>query len=167
MTINQSILSELEMEMAGTRKVLERVPTDKFDFKPHPKSGTMIWLAGHVAMICDWGYTTLTTPSLTIDDFTPPPPPKTTEELVAAFDKSWGQFREALGKTSDEDMMHVWTMTWKGKQMMSMPRIAVLRGMIINHMIHHRGQLTMYLRACEIPVPGLYGPSADEPQPGI
>ncbi len=162
MNLNQSLLAELEHELAGTRKVLERIPADKFEFKPDAKSGSMIWMATHIAMLCNWGATTLTTPELTLDDFPPPPMPTTNEELLATFDKNSKEFKEALARASNEDLMHVWTMTWKGQQMISMPRIAVLRGMVIIHMIHHRGQLTMYLRLTGLPVPGLYGPSADE-----
>lgn len=162
MSINMSLMAELDHEMANTRKVLERLTPEHFEFKPSEKSGTLIWMASHVAMLCDWGYTTLTTPELSMNEFTPPPMPKTTEELLARFDKSVGQYKEALAKATDADMMHVWTMTWQGKQMMSMPRVAVLRGMVMNHLIHHRGQLTVYMRLCGIPVPGMYGPSADE-----
>jgi len=85
---------------------------------------------------------------------------------MADFDKSSKEFRSELASASDEDLMHIWTMTWKGQQVMSMPRAGVLRSMIVNHLIHHRGQLTMYLRALDIPVPGLYGPSADETRMG-
>jgi len=166
MKMNEPLLGELDREIQGTRKVLEKVPTDKFDFKPHAKSGSLIWLANHVATVFDWGYQTLSTPSLVIDDFTPPPLPKTSEELMQAFEKSSQQFSEQLAAATDQDLTAVWTLTWKGQQMMSMPRVAVLRGMVLNHMIHHRGQLTMYLRALDIPVPGLYGPSADEGRMG-
>lgn len=166
MKLNEPLLAELDQELAGTRKVLERLPADKFEFRLHPKSGSLIWLAHHVATIFDWGTQTLSTPSLTLDGFTPPPLPKTSAELMADFEKSSGAFRAALAEASDADLMHVWTMTWKGQQMISLPRAGVLRGMIMNHLIHHRGQLTMYLRALDIPVPGLYGPSADETQMG-
>jgi len=165
-TMNQALVAELDQELAGTRKVLERIPADKFQFKPHAKSGSVIWLAHHVATIFDWGSQTLNTPSLTLDNFTPPPLPTTSEALMADFEKSAGEYREALSRASDEDLAHVWTLTWKGQQIMSMPRAAVLRGMVMNHLIHHRGQLTMYLRGLDIPVPGLYGPSADEGQMG-
>ena len=92
---------------------------DKFDFKPHAKSGSLIWLANHVATVFDWGYQTLSTPSLVIDDFTPPPLPKTSEELMQAFEKSSGQFREQLAAATDQDLTAVWTLTWKGQQMIS------------------------------------------------
>ena len=164
--IAQPLIAELDHELAGTRKILERIPADKFEFRLHSKSGSLIWLAHHVATIFDWGYDTLSTPSLSLDDFTPPPLPATTEALIGDFENSSGKYREALARASDADLMHVWTMTWKGQQMISMPRVAVLRGMIMNHLIHHRGQLTMYLRALDIPVPGLYGPSADEARLG-
>jgi len=166
MKINEPLMAELDHEIQGTRKVLERVPADNFDFKPHPKSGSLIWLANHVATVFDWGYQTLSTPSLAIDDFTPPPLPKTSEELMQAFEKSSSQFRQELAAATDQDLTAVWTLTWKGQQMISAPRVAVLRGMVVNHMIHHRGQLTMYLRALDVPVPGLYGPSADEGRMG-
>ena len=101
-----------------------------------------------------------------MDDFTPPPLPKTSEELMQAFEKSSRQFRDQLAVATDQDLTAVWTLTWKGQQMVNSPRAAVLRGMVLNHMIHHRGQLSMYLRALDIPVPGLYGPSADEGRMG-
>ncbi len=166
MKMSEPLVAELDHEIQGTRKMLERVPTDKFGFKPHAKSGSLIWLANHVATVFDWGYQTLSTPSLSMDDFTPQPLPKTSEELMQAFEKSSRQFRDQLAVSTDQDLTTVWTLTWKGQQMVNSPRAAVLRGMVLNHMIHHRGQLSMYLRALDIPVPGLYGPSADEGRMG-
>jgi uncharacterized damage-inducible protein DinB len=155
-------LPDFETEMANTRRVLERVPQDKLGWKPDEKSGTMGWLAGHVATIPSWGMMTITTPDLVLDGMKPPPPPETTEALLAVFDKGVSDFRNSLDKATDEDLGHVWKCTWNGQILVQAPRFIVLRGTVMNHMIHHRAQLTMYLRLCGVPVPGLYGPSADE-----
>jgi uncharacterized damage-inducible protein DinB len=155
-------LPDFEEEMKSTRKVLERVPTEKFGFTPHAKSKPMIWLAGHVATLPGWATTALTTESLKLDDFTPPPPPKNTEELVAEFDKNVAAAREQLAKVTPEQLQAQWSCSYKGQEFMKSPRAVVLRNVVMNHLIHHRAQLTMYLRMAEIPVPGLYGPSADE-----
>jgi len=157
------VLPDFEQEMKNTRKVLERVPTDKFSFSPHPKSKPMIWIAGHVAMLPGWAVATLTTDHLKLDDFTPPPPPKDTEELLAVFDKNVAEAREQIAKATPEQLAGEWSASFKGHEFMRSPRAEVLRGVVLNHLIHHRAQLTMYLRMADIPVPGLYGPSADEP----
>jgi uncharacterized damage-inducible protein DinB len=157
-----NVLPDFEQEMQNTRKVLERVATEKFSFSPHPKSKPMIWLAGHVAMLPGWATATLTTDCLKLDEFTPPPPPENTEQLLAVFDKSVAEAREQLGKATDEQLAADWSCTYKEQEFMRMPRAAVLRHVVLNHLIHHRAQLTMYLRMADIAVPGLYGPSADE-----
>jgi uncharacterized damage-inducible protein DinB len=166
MSIAQTLLPEFEQEMANTRKVLERVPDEKWNWKPHEKSGTTGWLAGHVGTVPGWLTMTLTSESL---DYAPvdgpsytPPKIENSKDLLAAFDKEAAEARAALSKASDEDMMKGWTLLAGGKEIFTMPRIACVRGMIMNHLIHHRGQLTVYLRLLNVPVPGLYGPSADE-----
>jgi len=153
--------------MANTRKALERVPEDKFGWKPHEKSMTMGRLSTHVAELAGWVPTTLETESL---DFAPPgaPPyqPKTAgsrAELLDMFDKSVAAAHAAISAATDAQLMVPWTLLAGGKAIFSMPRAAVLRGMVINHIIHHRGQLSVYLRLNNVPVPSLYGPSADEP----
>lgn len=158
-----NVLPDFEQEMQSTRKVLERVPTEKFSFSPHPKSKPMIWLAGHVAMLPSWATATLTTDSLKLDDWTPPPPPASTEELVALFDKNVDEAREQLAKATTEQLAGDWSCSYKGHVFMQMPRGVVLRSVVLNHLIHHRAQLTMYLRMADLAVPGLYGPSADDP----
>jgi uncharacterized damage-inducible protein DinB len=165
LTISQSLLGEFDHEIVGTRKTLERLPEGKFDFKPHEKSPTMGWLAGHVAHMTQWGTMTCTTES--VDLAAPeyrerPPQPKTAQEAVAAFDKTSAEFRAALEHTTDEQMMQPWTLKKGDQVLFTMPRVAVLRGMVFNHLIHHRAQLTVYLRMNGVPVPALYGPSADE-----
>jgi uncharacterized damage-inducible protein DinB len=169
MSIAQSLLPEFDQEMQNTRKTLERVPEDKWSWKPHDKSGTVGWLVAHIATIPEWAVMTLQSESF---DYAPPgggtyEPPKTDNRrrLLQVFDKGAAQAREAIAKASDEELMKTWSLLAGGETVFSMPRVAVLRGMIMNHLIHHRGQLTVYYRLLGVPVPGLYGPSADEGQP--
>ncbi len=166
MPLNQALLAELAHEMATTRKTLERVPDDKFSWQPHPKSMSMGRLATHIAELIGWVPNILKLESL---DFAPvggaPYQPKTAAsraELLALFDKNVADAQAALGAASDADLMVIWTLLNGGNKIFSLPRIAVLRGMMLNHVIHHRGQLSVYLRLNDIPVPSLYGPSADE-----
>jgi uncharacterized damage-inducible protein DinB len=169
MTIGQMMLGEFDQEMQGTRKVLERVPDDKWDWKPHEKSGTMGWMASHVANLPSWAAMTIHTDHL---DYAPVDgpgyePPKITnqKELLTQFDKNVADTRKALADVSDEDIMKPWTLLAGGQTIFTMPRVACIRGMVLNHLIHHRAQMTMYFRSLDIPVPGLYGPSADEATP--
>jgi uncharacterized damage-inducible protein DinB len=164
MTIAQSMLAEFDQEMANTRKILELVPDDKFDYKPHPKSMALGHLAGHVAEMASWGTVTLKQDTLTMNPGDKGFEPKSRQEILDFFDKSVPEFRETLAATSDEDMLKTWTLNVGDKPMFSMPRIAVIRGMVMNHIIHHRAQLGVYLRLNDIAFPGVYGPSADEMQ---
>lgn len=161
--IAQSMLGEFDHEMASTRKVLERVPEDKPAFTPHPKSMGMARLAGHVAELLDWLTTTLGTDEL---DFGAggyqPFAPATRAELLARFDAGVAAARQALASASDERMMGNWTLKNGNTVYFTMPRVAVIRSMVLNHMIHHRAQLGVYLRISDVPVPGMYGPSADD-----
>jgi uncharacterized damage-inducible protein DinB len=166
MKISETLLPEFDQEMANTRKVLERVPAAKFSWKPHPKSFELGALSAHLANMADWAELTLTSDSF---DYAPPgaPPYETpkftsTEDLVAAFDKSIAKARTALAAADDSQMMAPWSLMAGGNVVMTMPRAAVVRTFVMNHIIHHRAQLTVYLRLNDIPVPGLYGPSADE-----
>lgn len=166
MSISASLIAEMDQEMAGTRKTLERIPEDKFDFRPHPKSFPMINLATHIANMLNWGAVTIKQDSF---DYAPPgsepyqeKPAASVAELLEKFDKNLAEFREALSKATDEELMANWSLLGGGKTIFTMPRIACLRGMIFNHLIHHRAQLTVYLRMNDVPVPALYGPSADE-----
>ena len=169
MTIGQSMLPEFDQEMQNTRKTLERVPEDKWGWKPHEKSGTVGWLAGHIATLPEWLTTTIKTEQL---DYAPVggqtwTPPKTDNkaELLAVFDKTSAEARRALANVSDADLMKGWTLLAGGQEIFTMPRIACIRGFVMNHLIHHRAQLTVYYRLLGVPVPGLYGPSADEGNP--
>jgi len=166
MAISQALLGEFDLEMANSRKSIERVPDEKFDWKPHSKSSTMGALAAHIAVIPVWTKMTLETDQF---DMNPPggqpvqqPKLKSRAEILAFFDKGVPEARAAIAAASDETMMQTWALLNGGKPIFSMRRVAVLRGMIMNHMIHHRAQLGVYLRLNDIPVPAIYGPSADE-----
>jgi len=166
MHVKDSLLPEFDMEMDNTRRTLERVPDDKFSWKPHEKSGTLGWMATHIATIPQWAKITLEQDSLDLalsggSNFVPPKPANR-KELLEVFDKNRSEARAALAAADDKTYGKSWALLMGGKELFREPRAAVLRRMVFNHMIHHRGQLTMYFRQLGVPVPGLYGPSADE-----
>lgn len=161
-TISTAMLPEFEQEMDNTRKILERVPEAKFDFKPHEKSMPMGRLAGHVAELPGWGAHTLKLDLLEIEAGQKGFSPSTRKELLETFEKGVKETRELLANVSDEDLRKIWTLKFDGQTIMSMPKVAVLRGVVMNHLIHHRAQLGVYLRLNEVELPGMYGPSADE-----
>ena len=170
MTIGQSMLPEYDLEMQNTRTTLERVPDDKWNWKPHDKSGTVGWLASHIATLPGWTTMTINTEQF---DYAPVDGPayqapkiENRKELLAVFDKESAEARAALAAVSDQELMKGWTLLAGGKTIFTMPRIACIRGFVMNHLIHHRAQLGVYYRLLGVPVPGLYGPSADEGQPG-
>ena len=165
MTIAQSLLTEFDQEMAKTRSILEIVPADRNDWQPHKKSMTIERLALHLADLPSWAGMTLN-----VDEFDmnppgeDPPPPRTmttTEALLADFDKNVTEAREVIANTSDETMMGSWTLLNGGVEMFTAPKVGVLRNFVMNHMIHHRAQLGVYLRLNDIPLPMIYGPTAD------
>jgi uncharacterized damage-inducible protein DinB len=162
MSIAQMLLPEFDQEMANTRKMLERVPDGKFDYKPHEKSMTLGRLSAHVAEVPSWVSGMLRQERLDFTGEEKPFSPATRQELLDAFDKFVVEARAALAAASDEDLAKIWTLSYKGKQMFSMPRTVVLRSMVMNHLIHHRAQLGVYLRLNSVEIPGMYGPSADE-----
>jgi uncharacterized damage-inducible protein DinB len=162
MPLADMFIRELEMEAKTTRRVLERVPEDKLAWKPHTKSMSLRQLAQHVATIpgnvsgmakCD-GYD--------VEKFSEPPALETTAAIVAAFDESVAQAKANLAATDDAAMMKDWSFRMGGNPIMTIPRIGVFRTMLLNHLYHHRGQLSVYLRLLDVPVPSIYGPSADE-----
>ncbi len=162
--IVQSALADLDHEMANTRRMLERVPADHLSFTPHEKSWPLQKLVNHLTDFPMWGTMTLNTDVLDFAQPMPPAPPvpTTAEGFVAQFDERMVAFKAALANATDEQMMQTWTMKNGDTVIMAMPRVAVMRSMVIGHMIHHRAQLTIYYRMVGVPVPGLYGPSADE-----
>ncbi len=164
MNLNEPIIAEMEQESTATRRALERVPADKFSWKPHEKSMTLGELAAHVAEISRWTGSTINQDEL---DFSKeeykPFVPKTTEELVKFFDDNQAEALKTLRENAtNENLMGMWSLKDGEKTYMTMPRIAVMRGFVLSHLIHHRAQLGVYLRLLDIPLPSTYGPSADE-----
>jgi uncharacterized damage-inducible protein DinB len=166
MSYAETLLPEFDQEMANTRKVLERIPDDKLDWKPHPKSNTIGWNANHLADIPNWIFVALTTPSL---DIAPPDGPKyessaltRRDEILQLFDRNVAAARQAIVEAKDEDLGQTWTLLQAGKVFFALPRSAMVRGFGLNHLIHHRAHLCVYLRMNGVPVPGMYGPSGDE-----
>ena len=166
MAIAQSLLPEFEHEMAGLRRVIERIPADRMDFRPHPKSFNLRDLANHLATVPGWTVSTMKETEL---DFglpetqaKQPKPSATVEGLLRTLDAGVEAALAALTQAGDEDFKVMWTLKNQGEVILSMPRIAVYRGFVMNHLIHHRAQLSGYLRQLDVPVPALYGPSADE-----
>ena len=166
MAIRDSILPEFDHEMASTRKMLDRVPDGKFDWQPHGKSMTLGRLASHVAELPHWGVATASAGSF---DVAPPGGQvykavshETRQELLAAFDKNVTEARAQLASLDDAAMMSSWSLLRGGEAMFTMPKVSVFRSFMFNHLYHHRGQLSVYLRMLDVPVPGMYGPSADE-----
>ena len=162
MSLAESILTELEREAVTTRRVLERVPEDRLSYKPHPKSMSLGTLALHIANIPG-----AIAGLASGDDMTSPPnfsPPEATSaaEILGALDASLAKARELLLAMDDERAASFWTMSNQGQTIMTLPRIAVLRNILLNHWYHHRGQLTVYLRLLDVALPSVYGPSADE-----
>lgn len=166
MAYADAILPEFDQEMANTRKVLERVPDDKFDWKPHPKSHTIGWNANHIADIPNWLVEVLTKPSLDIAPVEGPsyalPKLTSRQEILDLFDRNVAAGRKAIAGASEGDVSQAWSLLRGGTPIFTMPRAAVVRGMVLNHLMHHRAHLLVYLRLNDIPVPGMYGPSGDE-----
>ena len=166
MSIAQSLLPEFDHEMATTRRLLERVPDDRLEFKPHDKSMTLARLASHLAELPNWTVITLDRTEL---DLSPPGEPAyvpkihgSREDLLATFDGHVAAAHAAIEAADDDTFKVGWTLKNAGQDLFTLPRIAVLRSWVVNHIIHHRGQLSVYLRLNDVPVPSIYGPTADE-----
>lgn len=161
MPIIDSILSELDQESATTKRVLERVPENKFTWKPHSKSYSLGQLAMHIAAAPAIVAGAAGQDTYEISGATPPEP-KSQKDLMDTFSQSLSSAKEALKKLDDGKLMATWNGTSRGKVVLSVPRIGLIRAILLNHWYHHRGQLSVYLRLLDIPVPSIYGPSADE-----
>ncbi len=166
MSMAQTMLEQFKQEAAGTRKALERVPFEKAEWAPHEKSMTLGRLAGHIAEMPAWGVSILTTDEF---DMAPPdgepyksPVHESIDDVLATFDQGVSAVEAALPGVTDEAWAEHWSLKSGGEEVMGGPRGELFRNMVTNHIIHHRGQLTVYLRLCDVPVPGMYGPSADE-----
>jgi len=166
MSIAQSLLPEFDHEMATTRKILERVPEALGAWKPHEKSFSMGNLAVHVAELIGWGTMTMQTTELDMapKDGEPYKTPEfsTSADLLTRFDENVKNTRAALAGASDADFMVGWSLKMAGETFFTIPRVGVIRTWVLNHVIHHRAQLAVYLRLNNLPVPSIYGPSADE-----
>jgi uncharacterized damage-inducible protein DinB len=162
MRIIDPILMELDQEARTTRRVLERVPNDKLGWKPHPRSMSLGQLSLHIAQVPGVIAGFVTSPTLEVPGTFEQAPAKSTAEVLSALDASLARAKEILGGLDDATAMSTWSLTKSGKTLMSMPRVAVLRTIMLNHWYHHRGQLSVYLRELDVPIPSIYGPSADE-----
>lgn len=162
MAFTDALLPEFDREMGTTRKLLERLPDDRLGWKPHEKSMTLGRLATHVAEIPQWGQRLLSSDELNITGNYTPHQETSREAILAIFDKETGEMRRMLAGTTDGELMAPWTLKKDGKALFTTPKVATIRSMVYNHLIHHRGQLSVYLRLNDVPVPAMYGPSADE-----
>jgi uncharacterized damage-inducible protein DinB len=162
MSISQMLLPEFDQEMASTRKLLANLPEDKLDYKPHPKSMALGRLAGHVAEMPAWIASLPGQDKLEIPPDWKPNVATTREQLLEQFDQNVAAGRAALAKLSDDEFSQPWSLVFNGKSAFTMPKLAVVRNVVLNHVIHHRGQLGVYFRLNDVAVPGMYGPSADD-----
>ena len=163
MPLTELLLPEFDAEMKTTRTMLERVPEDKKEFAPHPKSMRLDQLAPHVAELAGFGVTVLTTPELDFGKSTRTRVPfESAAQLVKAFDEGAAKARAALKNTSDEAWTQNWKLSFQGKPIFNGSRFMAYRQMFLNHLVHHRAQLGVYLRLNEKPLPSTYGPSADD-----
>jgi uncharacterized damage-inducible protein DinB len=165
MAITDALLPEFDHEMATTRRLLDRVPEAKFGWKPHERSMTLGQLSGHLANIPFWCTATLRAESLdlaTLGDDARPKSPVSREALLKEFDEKVATARARLAGSTDPQLLAPWTLKSGDQEFFTMPRITAIRSFVMNHSIHHRGQLSVYLRLNDIPLPPIYGPTADE-----
>jgi uncharacterized damage-inducible protein DinB len=166
MSIADLLLPELDQELAVTRRVLERIPDDRGEWKPHPKAFPMAHLAQLVTRLPGWLPMMLARTELDIQPLDGPKFPdysvETTATLLAEFDRNAAQAREALARATDADFEQPWTLKRAGQVVVTNSRYQMLRSMVLNHLVHHRAQLALYLRLADLPVPQMYGPTADD-----
>ena len=163
MSISAALLPEFDQEMATTRRTLERVPDDKLGWKPHEKSMSLGRLASHLAEAPSWGVAGLTKDSVDMGNYEQWEG-ASRQEILAVFDKNVAEARAAIEAAADATYMTNWSLTAGGQTLLTMPKVAVVRVFMMNHLIHHRGQFSVYLRMNDVSVPSIYGPSADEGQ---
>ncbi len=162
MAIKDGLLAEFDHEIGTTRRLLERVPDDKLTWKPHPRSMSLGGLATHLSNLPHWGRTILSDTSFDLAGAPPNLEEKASRaEILAAFDAATKEARASLDKT-DSELTSPWTLKRGGQEIFTLPRVAAFRTFVLYHVVHHRGQLSVYLRLNDIPVPAIYGPSADE-----
>ncbi len=162
MALTEAFLAEFDHETATTRKLLERVPDDKLTWKPHDRSMSLGGLAQHVANIPHWATVIIKQPAFDMADAPPRlAEPQSRAEILELFDRTKRDARAAM-QISDPEWMAPWTFKQGGHEMFTLPKAAAVRGWVMNHGVHHRGQLSVYLRLLNVPLPAMYGPSADE-----
>ncbi len=164
MPFSQVLLPEFDEEMKNTRKLLECVPDGNFEYQPHSKSMTLGRLASHVAELPSWAAFTLDREVFELGPDMKPEIADSRADLLERFDRNVANARKLINATADDAWQKTWTLKFAGNTIMSMPRSAVMRSVILNHLIHHRAQLGVYLRLNNIAIPGMYGASADEPK---
>ena len=164
MPLIDALLPEFDREMGLTRKLLDRVPDGQFDWKPHPTSVTLGRLAEHLAEMPAWAAMTMTQSTLEMATQRPPEyqRPATRDAVLAMFDANLKNGRGNLAGKTDGEFMAPWMLTAGGKEVFTMPKVAVMRNFVLNHMVHHRGQFSVYLRMLGVKIPSIYGPSGDE-----
>jgi uncharacterized damage-inducible protein DinB len=165
MSIAEALLPEFDREMGVTRRLLERVPDGQFAWQPHPKSMTLGRLAEHLAELPQWVGFTIAQPNIDMATARRPEgyqAPATRAAVLAMFDANVTAARDALSGKSDAELMAPWTLLRGGQALFTMPKAGVLRSFVFNHIVHHRGQLSVYLRLQDVPLPSIYGPSGDE-----
>jgi uncharacterized damage-inducible protein DinB len=165
MTIADTLLPEFDRELATTRRLLERVPEDKLSWAPHPKSMALGALSEHLGQLALWGRMTIGASEVDLEQMARPPgyqPLATREALLAHFDREAAACRATLVGRTDAEMMAPWTLRRGAQAFFTMPKATCWRTFVMNHLVHHRGQLSVYLRLLDVPLPSIYGPSADE-----
>jgi uncharacterized damage-inducible protein DinB len=164
MSIAETLLPEYDREIGLTRRLLERLPDGQFDWKPHEKSMTLGRLAEHLTELAGLAKTAIVERSIDVGAAHPEGyvAPATRAAVLQVFDRNAAASRAALVGKSDPELLAPWTLKAQGKEVFTMPKAIVLRGFVMNHLIHHRGQLSVYLRLQNVPVPSIYGPSGDE-----
>jgi uncharacterized damage-inducible protein DinB len=161
MRMADSILLEIEQEAQTTKRVLDRIPEDKLGWRPHPKSFSLGQLALHIASVPRSVTAAVVPDHMEVPNFSQPQP-DSRQEVLDTFSESLESAKETLKKMDDARLTSMWSLTRNGETLMALPRIGFLRSILMNHVYHHRGQLSVYLRMLEVPVPSIYGPSADE-----
>jgi uncharacterized damage-inducible protein DinB len=161
MRIADSIVMELDQEAQTTKRVLDRIPGDKLSWKPHPKAFSLGQLALHIAAVPGGIATAASSDTFEAPSFVQAEP-KSCQEVLDTFSQSLNNAKDTINKMDDARLNSMWSLTKNGRTIMSIPRIAFIRSIMMNHLYHHRGQLSVYLRLLEVPVPSIYGPSADE-----